>query len=42
MPSSAAVYGNLDTLPLNEEMIGNPSSFYGLNVNYRTLSSYLS
>ena len=28
--SSAAVYGNLDTLPLNEEMIGNPSSFYGL------------
>ena len=29
-PSSAAVYGNLDTLPLNEEMIGNPSSFYGL------------
>lgn len=30
MPSSAAVYGNLDILPLNEEMIGNPSSFYGL------------
>lgn len=30
MPSSAAVYGNLDTLPLNEGMIGNPSSFYGL------------
>lgn len=30
MPSSAAVYGNLDTLPLNEEMIGNPSLFYGL------------
>ena len=30
MPSSAAVYGTLDTLPLNEEMIGNPSSFYGL------------
>ena len=30
MPSSAAVYGNLDTLPLNEEMIGNPSPFYGL------------
>lgn len=30
MPSSAAVYGNLDTLPLNEEMIGNPFSFYGL------------
>ena len=32
MPSSAAVYGNLDTLPLNEEMIGNPSSFYGLTM----------
>lgn len=30
MPSSAAVYGNLDTLPLNEDMIGTPSSFYGL------------
>lgn len=30
MPSSAAVYGDLDTLPLNEDMIGNPSSFYGL------------
>lgn len=30
MPSSAAVYGNLDTLPLNENIIGNPSSFYGL------------
>ena len=30
MPSSAEVYGNLDTLPLNENMIGNPSSFYGL------------
>ena len=30
MPSSAAHYGNLDTLPLNEEMLGNPSSFYGL------------
>lgn len=30
MPSSAAVYGNLDTLPLNEDMIGAPSSFYGL------------
>ena len=30
MPSSAPVYGNLDTLPLNEEMLGNPSSFYGL------------
>ena len=30
MPSSAAFYGNLDTLPLNEEIIGNRSSFYGL------------
>lgn len=30
MPSSAAVYGNLDTLPLTEEMSGEPSSFYGL------------
>ena len=30
MPSSAAVYGNLITLPLNETMTGNPSSFYGL------------
>ena len=30
MPTTASVYGNLDTLPLNEEMIGNPSSFYGL------------
>ena len=30
MPSSAAVYGNLNTLPLDETMTGNPSSFYGL------------
>ena len=30
MPSSAAVYGNLETIPLNVEMLGNPSSFYGL------------
>jgi len=30
MPSSAAVYGNLDTLPLTEDMIGKPTSFYGL------------
>lgn len=30
MPSSAAVYGNLDTLPLTEAMIGKPTSFYGL------------
>lgn len=30
MPSSAAIYGNLDILPLNESMVGVPSSFYGL------------
>lgn len=30
MPSSAAVYGELDTLPLTEDMIGKPTSFYGL------------
>ena len=30
MPSSAAVYGDLDTLPLTEEMSGKPTSFYGL------------
>lgn len=30
MPSSAAVYGDLKTLPLTEIMIGHPSSFYGL------------
>ena len=30
MPSSAAIYGNLDTLPLDESMIGTPTSFYGL------------
>ena len=30
MPSSAAIYGNLDTLPLDESMIGAPTSFYGL------------
>lgn len=30
MPSSAAVYGDLDTLPLTEDMIGKPTSFYGL------------
>ena len=28
--SSAAIYGNLDTLPLDESMIGMPTSFYGL------------
>ena len=30
MPSSAAVYGDLDTLPLTEDMSGKPTSFYGL------------
>ena len=30
MPSSAAIYGNLDTLLLDESMIGTPTSFYGL------------
>ena len=30
MPSSAAIYGNLDTLPLEESMVGMPTSFYGL------------
>ena len=30
MPSSAAVDGDLDTLPLTEDMIGKPTSFYGL------------
>ena len=30
MPSSAAVYGDLDTLPLTEDKIGKPTSFYGL------------
>lgn len=30
MPSSAAVYGDLDTLPLTEAMSGKPTSFYGL------------
>lgn len=30
VPSSAAVYGNLETLPLVEENKGEPSSFYGL------------
>lgn len=30
MPSSAAVYGDLDTLPLTEDMSGVPASFYGL------------
>ena len=39
MPSSAAVYGDLDTLPLTEEMQGHPSSFYGLTK--LTTESYL-
>lgn len=30
MPSSAAVYGDLNTLPLTEDMSGKPTSFYGL------------
>lgn len=30
MPSSAAVYGDLDTLPLREDMAGVPASCYGL------------
>lgn len=29
-PSSAAVYGNLEELPLDESMTGLPSSFYGI------------
>lgn len=39
MPSSAAVYGDLDTLPLTEAMQGAPSSFYGLTK--LTTESYL-
>ncbi len=39
MPSSAAVYGDLDTLPLTEAMQGHPSSFYGLTK--LTTESYL-
>ena len=39
MPSSAAVYGDLDTLPLTETMAGQPSSFYGLTK--LTTESYL-
>lgn len=39
MPSSAAVYGDLDTLPLQENMQGVPSSFYGLTK--LTTESYL-
>lgn len=30
MPSSAAIYGDLESLPLQESMSGEPSSFYGL------------
>lgn len=39
MPSSAAVYGDLATLPLTETMTGQPSSFYGLTK--LTTESYL-
>lgn len=39
MPSSAAVYGDLVTLPLSEEMQGKPTSFYGLTK--LTTESYL-
>ncbi|WP_295238898.1 NAD-dependent epimerase/dehydratase family protein [Veillonella sp.] len=39
MPSSAAVYGDLATLPLTETMVGHPSSFYGLTK--LTTESYL-
>ena len=30
MPSSAAVYRGLSSIPLTEELSGMPSSFYGL------------
>ena len=41
MPSSSAIYGNLDTLPLDESMIGIPTSFYGLNyICYRYSNVY--
>ncbi len=39
MPSSAAVYGDLDQLPLQEEEYGVPASFYGLTK--LTTESYL-
>ncbi|WP_298705771.1 NAD-dependent epimerase/dehydratase family protein [uncultured Veillonella sp.] len=39
MPSSAAVYGDLTTLPLDETMTGHPASFYGLTK--LTTESYL-
>lgn len=39
MPSSAAVYGDLRTLPLDETMTGHPTSFYGLTK--LTTESYL-
>lgn len=39
MPSSAAVYGDLTTLPLDETMTGHPTSFYGLTK--LTTESYL-
>ena len=38
-PSSAAVYGDLDSLPLTEEMTGQPTSFYGLTK--MTMEHYL-
>lgn len=38
-PSSAAVYGNADSLPLTEDIHGEPSSFYGLTK--LTMESYL-
>ena len=38
-PSSAAVYGDLESLPLNETMTGQPSSFYGLTK--KTMEDYL-
>ncbi|MDY3974091.1 MAG: NAD-dependent epimerase/dehydratase family protein [Veillonella caviae] len=39
MPSSAAVYGDLTSLPLDETMTGHPASFYGLTK--LTTESYL-
>lgn len=39
MPSSAAVYGDLTNLPLDETMTGHPASFYGLTK--LTTESYL-
>lgn len=39
LPSSAAVYGDLTSLPLDETMTGHPASFYGLTK--LTTESYL-